>query len=111
PPDVAQLPSRQWLSRGEWRDARPVPTTLIRVGNLHQPAAVGNARGLRSIVFGLFFTMKDATRTCRRERAARRHLALERWPGRIEDMRSTGIRGYARRWWRARRRHHPGSSA
>src|SRR6516164_1364877 len=35
---------------------------------LHQPAAVGNARRFRSIVFGLFFTMKGATRTCRRER-------------------------------------------
>src|ERR1700756_4949722 len=53
-----------------------------------QPAAVGNARRFRSIVFGLFFTMKDATRTCRRERRTGQHLArylaLERCARRTE---------------------------
>src|SRR5262249_54964691 len=31
----------------------------------NQPAAVGNDRGLRSIVCGLLFTIKSATPTCR----------------------------------------------
>ena len=33
----------------------------------NQPAAVGNDRRLRSIVFGLLFTMDGATPTCRRD--------------------------------------------
>src|SRR5262249_7770887 len=35
--------------------------------NKNQPAAVGTDRGLRSIVFGLLFTMNGATPTCWRD--------------------------------------------
>src|SRR5262249_13630886 len=52
--------------RAQRREVRILPSEATRRrGKKSQPAAVGNDRGLRSIVCGLLFTMKSATPTCR----------------------------------------------
>jgi hypothetical protein len=58
----------------------------------NQPAAVGNDRGLRSIVSGLLFTMSSATPTCRglSARSADPHLSGvgHAWSGVTAKLRS-----------------------
>jgi len=63
-----------------------------------QPAAVGNDRGLRSVVSGLLFTMTSATPTCRAVSARSGRPARARRDGRAHSAPRSRSTSSATRW-------------